>query len=102
MAPGASRRVLQDGSEEALALIPDEEENLTGTFKVTVTFLPPEQNGLSTGALVGIVMGAFAVFLVALLILYRRGCFDKKNKKHKLPKTVTVEEASDASGDNSA
>lgn len=83
--PFGGRRALQEGGEP-----------LTGTFNVEITVIKPS-TGLSTGAIVGIAVGALAIFLVVLLILYRRGCFDKK-KRDAHPKTVTVEEASETTG----
>lgn len=87
MAPLGARRMLQEEGEA--------EKIVTGSFKVEVTIA---QKGLSTGAIVGIVVAAFAVFLVLLLVLYRRGCFDKKKNTNKPPKTVMVEESSETTG----
>jgi hypothetical protein len=60
MAP-SRRRMLQEGEEA---------EIVTGSFKNELTIA---QEGLSTGAIVGIVVAAFAVFLFLFLVLYRRG-----------------------------
>ncbi|KAG7345848.1 hypothetical protein IV203_004915 [Nitzschia inconspicua] len=97
LAPKAlAGRRLQEGEA-----IPDD-ELLTGTFNIQLTITQPGK--LSTGAIVGISIAGFAAFLVALLILYRRGCFDKRNNNHKNQpsKTVTVEESSETSGDDNA
>jgi hypothetical protein len=92
-----SSRRLQEGET-----IPDD-ETLTGTFSIELTIQQPGK--LSTGAIVGISIAALGVFLtvllVALLIMYRRGCFDKRSN-NKPPKTVNVEESSETSGEEAA
>mmetsp|Transcript_57243 Transcript_57243/g.139568 ORF Transcript_57243/g.139568 Transcript_57243/m.139568 type:complete len:644 (-) Transcript_57243:597-2528(-) len=86
-------RQLQEAGE-------DVPENLTGSFNVVLTVVSPDE-GLSTGAIVGIAMSGF-VILVALVILYRRGCFNKKKTTTSPPKTVTTgEENSETSGSGS-
>lgn len=87
---GNDRRALQEGEEEL--------EPVTGVIQVEITLIQPPKEGLSVGAIVGISVGALAIFIVVLFILYRRGCFDKKKKRKHHPKTISVDESSETTG----
>lgn len=94
LAPKSSRRMLQDGRSLQDGVNPNA---VTGAFTVQLTVVKP---GLSTGAIIGISVAVAVVFFLVVFILYRRGCFAKrKTGRDKPPKTVSIDENSETTGD---